>query len=375
MSFDRGVSRDNAQMAPTTVATRLPSDLPPLDVAPGPVRAKPLPGDRPVRWGVLATGAIAHSFTAALGLLPDAEVAAVGSRRQASAEAFAAQYGIGRAHGDYAALVADPEVDVVYVASPHALHREHVLLALEAGKPVLCEKPLTLTGDEAALLVAEARRRDLFLMEAMWMRCHPVVRRLRQLVDTGRLGAVRQVRADLGWYVDRPPTDRLLDPALGGGALLDMGVYTLTFAQLFLGEPDRVTATAGLSAQGVDLDVAVSLGYPSGAVASLTASMTGPTPRTASVTTTRGRFALPESFHHPSEATWTSGHHVETVTEPVIGTGLAHEAAEVMRCLRSGETESPLVPLDESVTILRLMDRIRDQIGVGYAADALDVSG
>jgi predicted dehydrogenase len=325
-----------------------------------------------VRWGILATGRIARDFATALALLPDAEIAAVGARRLAAAEEFAAAYGARRAHDGYASLVADPEVDVVYVASPHALHRDHVLMAFEAGKAVLCEKALTLTGDEAAELVAESRRRGLFLMEAMWMRCNPVIRRVQQLIATGDLGEVTQVRADLGWYVEAPPTDRLLDPVLGGGALLDMGVYTLTFAHLFLGEPDTVAAAAGLSGAGVDLNIAMALGYASGAVASLTASMTGATPRTGSIATERGRFDFEDSFHHPARATWTSLGVTETVEEPVIGTGLAHEAAEVMRCLRAGETESPLVPLDESVAIMRQMDRIRREIGVTYAADGND---
>ncbi len=266
-----------------------------------------------MRWGILAAGKIAAGFASNLALLPDAQIAAVGARRQESADAFAAEHGAARAYAGYEELVADPDVDVVYVASPHALHREHALLALEAGKPVLCEKALTLTGDDAADLVAAARERGLFLMEAMWMRCNPLVRRLQQLLATGELGPVTQVRADLGFRVDRPATDRLLDPALGGGALLDMGIYPVTFAHLFLGAPDRVAAVAGLSPAGVDLNLALSLGYASGAVAALTSSMIGPTPRTASITTDRGRFDLPDGFHHPTTATWTSEEHVETV--------------------------------------------------------------
>ncbi len=357
------------QSETTPVPTRLPLHLPAPEIVPGPARATPLPPDRPVRWGILAAGKIAGGFASNLALLPDAEVVAVGARRQESADAFAAAHGVRRAYAGYEALVADPEVDVVYVASPHALHREHVLLALEAGKPVLCEKALTLTGADAAELVATARERGLFLMEAMWMRCNPLIRRLQQLLSTGELGPVTQVRADLGFRVDRPADDRLLDPGLGGGALLDMGIYPVTFAHLFLGTPDRVAAVAGLSPDGVDLNLALSFGYASGAVAALTSSMVGPTPRTASLTTDRGRFDLPGGFHHPTTATWTSEDHVETVEEPVIGSGLANEALEVMRCLRTGETESPLVPLDETVALLHLMDGVRRQVGVRYAAD------
>jgi predicted dehydrogenase len=358
--------------------TSLPDDLPSLEVSPGPSRAEPLPADRPVRWGILATGKIATSFAENLALLDECEIAAVGARRQESADAFADAHGIGTAYGDYRALVEDPSVDVVYVATPHSLHREHVELAFEAGKPVLCEKSLTLNAPDAEHLVALARERGLFLMEAMWMRCNPLVRRLQQLLASGALGQVRQVRADIGFVVDRPPTDRLLDPQLGGGALLDMGVYPLTFASLFLGEPSSVAATAALSEAGVDLNLALSLGYDSGAVAALTATMTACSPRTASIATDLGRIDVPPGFHHPTSATWTPAQPdrgpggaagpVE-IGEPLIGTGLAHEALEVVRCLRNGETESPLVPLDDTVALMRQMDRVRELVGVRYAVD------
>jgi predicted dehydrogenase len=352
--------------------TTLPDDLPTLDVPPGPVRAVPLPADRPVRWGVLATGKIAGVVVPDLLSLDECEVAAVAARRQESADAFAAQHGIGTAYGDYRSLVEDPDVDVVYVATPHALHREHVELAFEAGKPVLCEKPLTLTADDAEHLVALAREQDLFLMEAMWMRCNPVVRRLQQLLGSGVLGEVRQIRADIGFVVDKPPTDRLLDPALGGGALLDMGIYPLTFAHLFLGEPSAIAATAALSDAGVDLNLALSLGYRNGAVAALSASMTAWAAKTASIATDLGRIDLPAPFHNPTTATWTpmttGPGEPQEIRSELPGTGYTHEAREVVRCLRSGETESPLVPLDETVALMRLMDRIRDQVGVRYAS-------
>ena len=372
MSFASGVSPDHRRdVSPTSLTppVTLPRDLPPLDVEPGPALAEPLPADRPVRWGILATGKIARAFATALALVPDAEIAAVGARSVESAREFAGRHGVRTAYGDYRQVVEDPDVDVVYIGTPHALHHEHAMLALEAGKPVLCEKAITLTAAEAAELVAVARGKRLFLMEAMWMRCNPTIRRLQQVLATGALGAVTQVRADLGFRVEKPPTDRLLDPALGGGALLDMGIYPLTFAHLFLGEPAHVGSAATLSDLGVDLNLALALAYDSGAVASLTATMTAPSPRTASIATEVGRFDLPDSFHHPVTATWTSGEHTETLGEPLIGGGLAHEAIEVIRCLRTGETESPLVPLDETVALMGLMDRIRQQIGVVYPGE------
>jgi predicted dehydrogenase len=325
-----------------------------------------------VRWGILATGRIANGFAAALDLLPDATLAAVASRRVESAEKFASEHGtpgVTRAYGSYAELVEDPEVDVVYVASPHALHHEHTMLAFDAGKPVLCEKALTLNAREAEDLVRVARERRLFFMEAMWMRCNPVIRRVKQLADHGHLGRIQQVRADLGFLVDAPETHRLLAPELGGGVLLDMGVYALTFAHLFLGDPEKVEAVAEMSSSGIDLNLAVSLGWEGGAVAALSSTMTAWSPRTASIATDRGRIDLGEAFHHPTEAFWAEDGEAHVIREEVLGTGLAHEAAEVMRCLRSGEIESPLVPLDESLAIMRLMDRIRDRIGLRYAVD------
>jgi len=352
-----------------SVTTILP-DLPAPDVAPGPRLTEPLPEHRPVRWGILATGKIAHAFARNLALVPDADLVAVASRRLDSARDFAATFGAAAAYGSYEELVADPSVDVVYVATPHALHKENVLMAFDAGMPVLCEKTLTLNAREAEELVEVAREKRLFLMEGMWMRCNPLIRRLRHLADSGALGRIQQVRADLGFLVDRPETDRLLAPELGGGALLDMGVYPLTFARLFLGEPDRVEAVATMAPSGVDLNVAISLGYASGAVASLTSTMAAWSPRTASIATDTGRIDLGEGFHHPTAATWTTGSGAtQTFRDDVIGSGLANEAVEVVRCLRNGEIESPLVPLDETVALIRLMDRLRAKIGLRFAAD------
>ena len=352
------------------------TDLPSLDVPPGPRRAEPLPADRPVRWGILATGKIAEAFVTDLALLEECQVVAAGARKQESADAFTARHGIPQAYGDYRSLVEDPDVDVVYVASPHGLHREHAELALRAGKAVLCEKAFTINAAEAEGLVALARERDLFLMEAMWMRCSPLIRRLQQLIATGDLGEVRAVHADLGFLADLPSTDRLLDPALGGGATLDLGVYLLTLAQVFLGEPREVTATAVMSERGADLNLALALSYPRGGVASLTASLSSWVPSTAWIATDRGRVEIPAPFFNAPEATWldvAADPEGEPEPQPItvdrLGQGYTHEALEVVRCLRNGETESPLVSLEDTVAMMRLMDRVRRQIGLRYEAD------
>ncbi|MCW2762537.1 MAG: oxidoreductase domain protein [Marmoricola sp.] len=324
-----------------------------------------------IRWGVLAPGRIARSFATDLALVPDAEIVATGSRSQERAAQFAAEFG-GAAYGSYEELVGDPAVDVVYVASPHVLHDEHVRLALGAGKAVLCEKPVTLDAASTAALFEEAAARGLFLMEAMWMACHPMIRKLRSLLADGAHGTARQVRADLGFVVNADPSDRLLDPALGAGALLDMGIYPLTFAQLVLGEPERLTAVAHLSERGIDLDISIAGLYPGGASAALTSSMTSHSPRTASVATEIGRFDLPRDFHSSREIQWTAYWTPEGTTEsigpdePVIGQGYGNEIAEVHRCLRSGALISELVPPNQTISLMRQMDDVRAQIGVTY---------
>ena len=328
------------------------------------------------RWGILATGRIAHSFADNLREVPGAEIAAVGSRSQQSAAAFAQEYGA-RAHSSYEALVADPEVDVVYVATPHVFHLDNARLAFDAGKHVLCEKPLTLNLAEAEAMVAAATAAGRFLMEAMWMACNPVVRAVRDGIREGRFGAPRQVHADLGFVVKQPPTGRLFNPELGGGALLDMGIYPLTFAHLMLGPADSLVGSATLSDQGVDLDVALA-GRHGDAVSALTASMTSTSPRTATIATTEGRIDLPRDFHAPPYAVWTpEGAEPERIDalEPLLGTGLGNEAAHVQECLHAGRLESPLVPHAQTLTLIRQMDEVRRQIGVSYASDAPDQQG
>ncbi|MET7711113.1 Gfo/Idh/MocA family oxidoreductase [Streptomyces sp. NPDC005407] len=325
-----------------------------------------------VRWGVLATGGIAASFTAELRAMPDAEVVAVASRTEASAKAFADRFGIARAYGDWASLAADEDVDVVYVATPHSAHRAAAGLCLEAGKAVLCEKAFTLNTREADELVSLSRERELFLMEAMWMYCNPLVRRLAALVGDGAIGEVRTVQADFGLAGPFAPDHRLRDPALGGGALLDLGVYPVSFAQLLLGEPDRIQADALLSPEGVDLNTGMLLGWSqSGATALLSCSVTAGTPVTASVTGTAGRIDLPQGFFFPDRFVLhrEGGHEPEEFTAEGRRDSLRHEAAEVMRCLRAGETESPLVPLDGSLAVMRTLDAVRDRIGVRYPSE------
>ena len=326
-----------------------------------------------VRWGILATGGIAAAFTADLVDLPDAEVVAVASRTEASAKAFAERFGIERAYGDWAALAEDADIDVVYVATPHSAHRAAAGLCLEAGRNVLCEKAFTLNAREAEELVALARGRGNFLMEAMWMYCNPLVRRLKALVDDGAIGEVRSVQADFGLAGPFPPTHRLRDPAQGGGSLLDLGVYPVSFAQLLLGEPSDVVARATLSDEGVDLQTGALLSFGSGALASVHCSIVGGTATSASVTGSAGRIDVPHGFFFPDRfVLHRDGRDPQEFTaDPADGprNSLRHEAREVMRALRAGERESPLVPLDGTLAVMRTLDAIRDRIGVRYPGE------
>ncbi|MFC5953595.1 Gfo/Idh/MocA family protein [Streptomyces pratens] len=326
-----------------------------------------------VRWGILATGGMAATFTADLVDLPGAEIVAVASRSPEPAKAFAERFGIPRAYGDWESLARDEEIDIVYVATPHSAHRAAAGLCLEAGRNVLCEKPFTLNVREAAELVGLARERGLFLMEAMWMYCHPMVRRLKALIDDGAIGGVLTVQADFGLAGDFPASHRLRDPALGGGALLDLGVYPVSFTQLLLGEPSDVVAKATLSEERVDLQTGALLSWESGAIASVHCSIVGGTSTSASVTGSAGRIDIPYGFFFPDRfVLHRDGKETEEfVADPADGArnSLKHEAAEAMRALRAGETESPLVPLDGTLAVMRTLDTIREHIGVRYPGE------
>ncbi|MET8048431.1 Gfo/Idh/MocA family oxidoreductase [Streptosporangium sp. NPDC005286] len=322
------------------------------------------------KWGILATGGIAATFTEDLKLLPDAEVVAVGSRSEESARAFADRYGIPRAHGSWAELAADPDVDIIYVANTQNAHYAAVRTCLEAGKAVLCEKAFTLNRAEAAKLVDLARERGLFLMEAMWMRCVPGIRKLVELVEGGAVGPVDSVHADFSISVSVEPDHRLRDPKLGGGALLDLGVYPISFAHLVLGVPAGVRSWARLTPEGVDENTGVLLGYDSGAVALLSCGITASSPVTASISGPLGRIELPNPFFRPDTfVLHRMGGEPETFHVPFEGTGMLHEAAEAMRCLREGLLESPLVPWQATLDVMGILDEVRAQVGVRFPGE------
>lgn len=319
----------------------------------------------PVRWGILATGGIAATFARDVQAnVPSAVIAAVGSRSPQAASEFARRFDIKKAHGSWHDLAADPDVDVIYIATPHSHHHQTALLCLRAGKPLLVEKAFTLNLKQAQDLVTVARERRLFLMEAMWTRTLPAIRKMLQIIDEGAIGEVTSVQAAFGLGLDFEPSHRLRNPELGGGALLDLGVYPVSFAQLLLGEPNQVRAWASLHPEGTDARTGIVLGFPSGAVATLFCGVRGDV-RAATVVGTEGRIEFPDGFHNADRfVLHRPGSMAETITADPAG--LHHQAAEVGRCLRAGLTESPLVPLSSTLSVMGTMDAVRAQIGVVY---------
>lgn len=320
-----------------------------------------------VRWGVVGTGGIASAFVRDLDLLPGHEAVAVGSRSRESAADFGDRLGIPRRHASYTDLVADPEVDAVYVATPHPGHHDAALLGIQAGKAVLVEKPFTMDADEARSLVAAARERGTFLMEAMWTRFLPHIAALRDILASGRLGELVLVTADHGQWFPEDAAFRLFAPELGGGALLDLGIYPVSFASLVLGTPTSVHAVSDPAFTAVDAQTSMILRYAGGAHASLTTTLRASTPCLATVSGTEGRVEITSTFYRP--ATFRVVMRDGTVEEhdiPVAGHGMRFEAAEVGRCLHEGRTESPLMPLDETVSIMETIDEVRRQIGLEY---------
>jgi predicted dehydrogenase len=322
---------------------------------------------RTVRWGIIGTGGIASTFARELVQLPGAELVAVGSRRSDTAEEFGQRFDVPRRHGSYESLVADYDVDAVYVSTPHPGHYAASRLALEAGCAVLCEKPFTMNADEAAALVGLARERNLFLMEAMWTRFLPTMVKIRELLGVGAIGEVVTVLADHAQWFEQDAEHRLFAPSLGGGALLDLGVYPVSFASMVLGTPSSVTAVSDPAFTGVDGQTSILMRYPGGQHAVVTTTLRAAGVNRAAIVGTEGRIEVDPVWYSTNSFTLTSrSGAVERLEFPKEHKGMRHEAAEVVRCLREGLSESAVMPLDETVEIMRTLDEVRRQIGLVY---------
>jgi predicted dehydrogenase len=321
-----------------------------------------------MRWGILATGSIAHKFAEGLRAVPDAELAAVGSRTQSTADQFGDQHGIPRRHASYEALAADPEVDVIYIATPHPMHRPNAILCLEHDKAVLCEKPFTVNAREARAVIGVARKRKTFLMEAMWTRFLPTVTQARRWIAEGAIGELRMVEASFGFRGGPDVTSRILAPELGGGSLLDVGVYPISLASMvFGGPPQEITGMADVGKTGVDEQAAMILRYPNGALAILACAVRTNTLHNAVIMGTDGMIVLEAPFWCGTVVTLDRPGEAPIRLElPLEGNGYNYQAVEVMRRMRAGNLESDIMPLDETVTIMETMDALRQQWGVKY---------
>lgn len=330
----------------------------------------------PVRWGILGTGKIARAFAQALAQTPGAVLAGVASRTAAGAAAFVSEFGNElekpASYGSYQALADATDIDLVYIATPHPMHAENALMALAAGKGVLCEKAFTVNRREAKQVVALARSRQLFLMEAMWTRFMPALAAVRRLIAEGVIGTPTQLSADFGFYATQGPEHRVINHALGGGALLDLGIYPLSIAAALLGPVQAVQASAELGPSGVDLQTAFTLSHASGAISACACSLRARTPCELTVSGERGYIRMNSMFHRATsiEVAPAAGSAYRLDT-PYLGNGYVHEILEAQRCFRAGLIESPGMPHADTLALMGVMDEMRRQIGLRYPADDL----
>jgi predicted dehydrogenase len=321
-----------------------------------------------IRWGIVGTGRIAHLFAQGLSVLPDAQITAVASRTKEAAGKFATEFNVPNRHIGSEALAGDKDVDVVYIATPHPMHKDDTINCLKGGKAVLCEKPFAMNSSEVRAMIECAKKNKLFLMEAMWMYFFPAMAKIREIVAAGGIGEVRLVQANFCFRHEWDPKSRLLNPQLGGGALLDVGVYDIAFAQMiYVKEPQRISSMAHIGQTGVDEQGSMIFGYEGGAMAVLTCAVQTETLFEAAIYGTDGYIKIPHMFFQPDRIIVKAGQDEEKeIKFNRLGNGYSYEAAEVMRCLRDGEVECPIMPLDMSIAIMKTMDHVRQQWELVY---------
>lgn len=319
-----------------------------------------------IQWGILGTGSIAEKFAVALSFVTQAKLLAVGSRSLESARVFGRKFDVPKRFGSYERLASDPDVEVVYVATPHTLHAENCLLLLKENKAVLCEKPFTINAREAERVISLAKEKRCFLMEAMWSRFLPSFVKVRKLVRDGVIGDLQMVNAGFGFRASYDPGSRLFDPNLGGGALLDVGIYPVSFASMTLGTPKNIVSSVQLGKTGVDEQGAIVLAYDQGRLAVLTMAIRTEIPQDAYIVGTKGRICLFSPWWRAERITLLKGKKEEAIDLSYTGNGLNYEAEEVIKCLRAGKRESEIMPLDETLSVMKTLDQIRAIWGLKY---------
>ena len=317
-------------------------------------------------WGILGPGGIAKAFAEDLKRLDGHSIAAVGSRTLSNAQSFANTFG-GTAYGSYEELVADPQVDAIYVATPHPAHKENVILALNAGKPVLCEKPFAVNAAEAQQMVDAAHKNGVALMEAMWARFLPHYAQVREIIQSGVLGKIHTIHADHGQRLADQNIPRLVEPSLAGGALLDLGIYPVSFAHMILGNPSKITSSAVLTDKGVDAQTSMIFDYASGAQAVLNTTMIEQTPCRAVVAGLHGWLEIDRTFYNPASMRVVLNDGATTeYPSSYIGHGLREQAEVFKQLVKSGQQQSQILNWQDTVDIMKTLDQVRSQIGLKY---------
>ena len=324
-----------------------------------------------IRWGLMGLGSISSQFATGLGALDDAEVYAVASRSQEKADAFGAEYGAEKRYGSYEAMANDPDVDVVYIGTPHTLHKPNTLLCLNAGKHVLCEKPFAVNRDEAAEMVDCARDNGVFLMEAHWTRFWPAMVKLRELLAENAIGDVMLVEADFGFRMPQVlPQHRLFDPGLAGGALMDVGCYCVMLASMVYGkQPQEILSQATLGETGVDEMSATIFKYDAYQLATIVTGIRLGTPHTMRILGSAGHIAMSDWWRPEGLTIARAGEASQTMRFDKAGNGYNYQAAAVGDCIRAGQLESDVMPLDETLAIMDTLDRIRRIWGLRYPSE------
>lgn len=325
-----------------------------------------------IRWGILGCGKIANKFASDLRLVADAELTAIASRSGEKVKVFADTYRPGKVFDNYEALVSCPDVDAIYVATPHGLHYEHVMLCLEHGKAVLCEKAFALNLAQAREMIELARRKRVFLMEAFWTRFLPHYKKVTEMIEAGKLGQIRMIQADFGFRAPEPKPQRLYDPQLGGGSLLDIGIYPVFIAQSILGKPTQVHAMITPYETGVDEQCVITMKFADGALAVLSSTFAVDTPVEAMIAGTEGRIVIRNRFHNAqATAELIVGRQgpLPITFEQEDGFGYQYEARHVNECLKAGLTESPIMTHGETLMLMETLDRIRRSCDLRYDCD------
>jgi predicted dehydrogenase len=326
-----------------------------------------------IKWGILGAGHIAHKFAADLKLVAGAQLVAIGSRTQQAADDFGNEFDIKNRHSSYEALVNDLEVDVIYIATPHNLHCENTLLCLQHNKALLCEKPFAMNADQTRKMIAMARERKVFLMEALWTKFLPHYIKTREMIGQGMLGDIRSVLINFGFKPAPPVPVRLFDPSLGGGTLMDIGIYNVFMAMSILGKPDTIEASMTPAATGVDEQCAILFKYKNGAMAQLFSSFSSNMATEADIAGTEGRIRLTSRFYEPGATVEYYPKYPESreviPVEKEEGSGYQYEARHVTACLQNGLTESDVITFADTIMLMETLDEIRKIAGIRYTTD------